>query len=642
MSKLSKIATIVAFLGLFASCSADNPIIESKNNDNDVVQENRTVYVKVAVHGKNATGTRSADKDGNPVAEDDFQNGQGKESEVSTIYFVFYDDEGNIVGNIVNVDLSGNKNSGTAQPSVETFFENTVAVSLLKGQNKPTKVMCYVNPISLNDIQKPLSIIQTVTRNRVKSDEGLFPMSNSVYYLNTEPTTMPEVAVSVSGKVYETKKEADEATAGVDIYVERRAVRMTFKLKDNIYTGTTINQKYTSATGTVRDNSSYDLTFNIDGWDVNAQTKETYMVKSFRQPDVTPGTIRANDFNYKDADDIINKQNGDWQWNNYEYHRSYWAVSPAYFVKYYPEVSSDVTGNENLDYIKPDGYQWKTVLNGSEPQYYREATVGSNALNSGNPAAAVASIVLKGYYTINNKAIDFYTFQKDANGKFFVFPKLATDVDNGMTMKDRFMELQSVLYRKENDKFIRLTKDDLKGTKYSEIIIEHPQKTVLAADPTIEGATDMKVASRHQTLQLKGVPTDELYYASGSGYSPIDDAASLKKVNLALIQQLGFASFYNKGQAYFNIPIKHLGWYRSENKQKTLPKIDWSIVRVGDFGMVRNHAYNIEVESIEGLGTGIGNPGDPIIPPSETKDYYVKYRVNILKWAMVPKQTVNL
>lgn len=58
--------------------------------------------------------------------------------------------------------------------------------------------------------------------------------------------------------------------------------------------------------------------------------------------------------------------------------------------------------------------------------------------------------------------------------------------------------------------------------------------------------------------------------------------------------------------------------------------------------MVRNHTYDIEVESITGLGTGIGTPTDPIIPPAESKDYYVKYKVNVLKWALVPSQKVLL
>lgn len=643
MSKLSMIAATAAFLCLFASCSGKDPILENENRESTVAKENQTLYVKIALHGENAFGTRSAGDNGNPDATDpkDFESGGEKESKVSTIYFVFYDDKGNIVGNIVNVDLAGNKTVGDAGPAVEQFYDNTVAVSLLKGQNQPSTVMCYINPISLNDIQKPLSVIQTVTRETVTSETGLFPMSNSVYYPNEEAASKPIVAVDVSGKLYPTKEEAAGAAESVNIYVERRAARMTFKLANDIYTGTEVHDKYVSATGTVRDNVPYELTFHIDGWDVNAQTKNTYMVKSFRKRDVETAQILAEDFNYKEANDKINNDGGNWNWNNALYHRSYWSISPAYFVAHYPEVSSDVTGDENLLYIKPNGYKWKTGLDGTEAQYYRETTVGRDALNSGNPAAAVASVVLKGYYTINNKAVDFYSFQKDAAGKFFIFPKNAADVVNGgMTMEQRFMELQSVLYKKVDEKYRKLTVEDL-GAEYTVIKIQHPVPEVLEADPTTEDRTTMKVASRHQTLQLTGVPSNDLYYASGSGYVKVTDK-NLKDVNLALIQQLGFASFYNQGQAYFNIPIKHLGWYRTTNHQKNEANIDWSIVRVGDFGMVRNHAYNIEVESIKGLATGIGNPDDPIIPPAETKDYYVKYRVNCLKWALVPKQSVNL
>lgn len=58
--------------------------------------------------------------------------------------------------------------------------------------------------------------------------------------------------------------------------------------------------------------------------------------------------------------------------------------------------------------------------------------------------------------------------------------------------------------------------------------------------------------------------------------------------------------------------------------------------------MVRNHSYSINISSITGLATGIAGVDDPIVPPAETKDYYVAYKVRILKWAVVPVQNVDL
>lgn len=70
--------------------------------------------------------------------------------------------------------------------------------------------------------------------------------------------------------------------------------------------------------------------------------------------------------------------------------------------------------------------------------------------------------------------------------------------------------------------------------------------------------------------------------------------------------------------------------------------MDWSKVRVGDFGIVRNHSYDIAVTVINGLGTGIGGKNNPIVPPAEENRYYLAYSVNILQWALVPVQNVKL
>lgn len=135
--------------------------------------------------------------------------------------------------------------------------------------------------------------------------------------------------------------------------------------------------------------------------------------------------------------------------------------------------------------------------------------------------------------------------------------------------------------------------------------------------------------------------------ATPDGYKTINQTAgdnnlSLVDANKALMQQVGFCNMYNTGAAYFNIPVKHYGWYRPGNDQIDATTIDWSKVRIGDFGVVRNHSYAINVQSIKGLATGIGGLDTPIVPPADTKDYFVAYRVNILKWAVVPTQNVNL
>lgn len=166
-----------------------------------------------------------------------------------------------------------------------------------------------------------------------------------------------------------------------------------------------------------------------------------------------------------------------------------------------------------------------------------------------------------------------------------------------------------------------------------------------------ENTTKLKLQNNARTLQLKSVAAaKDIYILTGNGYQEVvaDDATpengqiTLTQANIAIMRQVGYAYYYTTGHGYFNIPVKHLGWYRKGNTQKTADKIDWNKVRVGDFGMVRNHSYSINVTEIKGLASGIGGDDVPIVPPATTDDYFVSYSVRILKWAVVPTQGVKL
>lgn len=60
-------------------------------------------------------------------------------------------------------------------------------------------------------------------------------------------------------------------------------------------------------------------------------------------------------------------------------------------------------------------------------------------------------------------------------------------------------------------------------------------------------------------------------------------------------------------------------------------------------GVIRNHVYKININSITGLGTPVPDPTEPIIPtkPETDKDSYLAAQVNVLKWKVV-EQNVDL
>jgi len=723
----------MAALGMTACSNEDLPV----ENGGDLIPDgDKTYYLNVAVRG-DMPGTRTAEGDGNPAEGDtDFQNGNGNESKINNAFFVFYNEDGEMIGNIVQVDLGDPKPVATPDGTVENYYYKVVRVDTYKGQGKPKQVMCYINPATPESLQNPLSTIQTVTRERAVIGNGenmLFPMSNSVYYAPvsaTDNTLEVKMAVPINeDQVFDTEADAEKAALAADktdateaekakvlnIYVERRAAKLTFKLGDGVVTPykTTTKSATIDVSTQKYPDIDVELAFVYDGWGLNAEAKTVYAVKSFREPTGTGGMLQSN-YTYKKLDnrinaktlpwdkntnqfddpadgDVLTPSEGAWTWNNAYYHRSYWAISTAYFDSEYPEVESDLDIHTNQNYLSyKDIKAQNNDKTGSTPYYYKETTVGIPAIASKNPAAAMPSVALIGHYTVkvNGTALTdanttFYTYLNNASGKPYVYfendptatDKSTSKVSNTMSILYRMLLQQTVLYRRTER-----AKDASGNTLYDyarlNVANEDDRKVLLdileIAQPTAEvknaaTAVDVdpvKVADRMRTLQFKDGATIPSFVvmANGNGYKEIvntigkDDVNATLKIDLdhanaALMNQVGYAVKYNTGKCFFNIPVKHLGWYRNGNKQKfkegstteqNTKAINWDIVRLGDFGMVRNHSYKIEVNSISGLATGIANEETPIIPPADTQDYYMVYRVNILKWALVPTQGVDL
>lgn len=681
-------------LGLmFTACNSDD-IITPEEQGSGVAEADQTLYVNFAIRGASSGSGTRAGSTGDPdnSVNGDFADGTG-ESDVKTAYFVFYNADGIAVGDPVQVTLGASTEATGADGTVEKYYQSTASVSLLKDQKLPTQVVCYINPSTPADLTKPLYEIQTVTRENVVTTEGstkYFPMSNSVYYKGGEDGsvadgTLPTTAVDVTGKLYDTAAKA-EANPAVNIYVERYASKLAFSATGvEPYVTNTLLYGANGATTT----PAVTLTFVPEYWALNAESKEEYVIKSFRMPSVT-GAMLADNYTYGGANTAINTTQAgtllsaanQWKWNNSGYHRSYWGCSTAYFVEEYPEVAGDLNPATHPqiyysydDLANDDSKGFRA--NDTEPKYFKETTVGLHALESKNPAAATPSVILVGHYTMTvGTSTDvvksaFYTYTRNmTDGKPTVFfPANSTTgasmVSGGESMLKRFIMELTCLFKKStiDGKTVWSRYDPTDATDFNTLVsaleIEYPEDDVKGT---------MKVPARYRTLQFKNVAAAaNIYVATGQGYKQVvadpaegvelaAESITLATANQVLMQQVGFANYYESteaatadnagGKAYFSIPVLHYGWYRPGNPNRVggnLPnKIDWSKAMVGDVGMVRNHTYQVNVTKISGLATGIGGYNDPIVPPADTQEQYISYKVNILQWAVVPPQNVEL
>ena len=614
-----------------------------------------------------------------------------------------------VVSNLTTTDVTDD-----ATGSVTKSCISVVPVSVRKGDHEPKFVMCYVNPVTPANIQNPIDYIETLTRQEVTTGSGAnmrFPMSNSVYY-DADGNLVRATEIG-NGKLYNSEAEAKEEAekngdnARVQIFVERYAAKVNFSVaqSDAAIPG------YDAGEG----EEKFTLKFVPEYWAVNAEGKTSYITKSYRAQ-AAGGAILGSNYTYAAANSAINTRfesatsgastllaaTDQWAWNNAGLHRSFWGCSPAYYSTQYPEVASDI------DPANPDKYEliyltenqvrngYGNLVSGTNAKltdYFRETTTGTVGLTSKNPAAAVPSIALYGKYTITPTTTgatalpantSFYTYMKNSDGNaniYFDVVSKETDangaaignsaVTGGTSMLRRFINQLSVLVKRtgtntEGDPYVFTQFDPSKtpDLQYlvSNLTIKRPDDAVLTTGVTGEAVEDqVKLAARRRTIQLNAAPTQSqtdaagftLCYASGNSYVPVT-TANLTDVNKIIMQNVGYADYYNQASAYFNIPIKHLGWYRKGNLNRTEKTengtttytdnttINWNNVMVGDFGLVRNHVYSINVTTIKGLGTAIADPTNPTVPPAETTDYFVAYRLNILNWAIVPTQNVDL
>lgn len=151
-----------------------------------------------------------------------------------------------------------------------------------------------------------------------------------------------------------------------------------------------------------------------------------------------------------------------------------------------------------------------------------------------------------------------------------------------------------------------------------------PEDLEIVAEPTSGTIKDYEVVA-----QLNE-DIEEIYiynpdYESTNPSSSKYITTSITNANAELAKNP--AQIAKDGLVYYYTPIKHLGTSSSD----------------GEYGVVRNHIYKIEVSDITGFGTPIYDPNKDIVPSTpEDAETYIAARINILSWRVVNQTGVVL
>lgn len=668
---------IAMALGLTACSNGDEV-----NDCNEKVEFDQMRYIAVQIGAPIDAQSRA------------FENGAQNESYINRLDFFFYDATGNPTSTPLTMtesEISSEGVFGTPDPNpsgnnVSRIYTSVVPVALTQGQNLPSQIICVVNGVEsgVNEIKSlPLKDLIDIQRTYF-SNQSCFVMTNSVYYgrdIVTGQTNQRLCATPINSntQLFGSKEAAQKAIttaskeAIVDIFVERVAAKVGLTLDKNDIEDYTLK---TEAGAEVK------LSFVPKYWVMNATDKSIYLTKRYGVETTTGTTTTINRLPSYDEINTALTQGGFTNWNDAANHRSYWGTSPSYFANNYPDVSDDVNdlvAPSNADAYESRYYSYSELASrssqgiasqaiaatdgsfaagytGTKPNYQGESTNGFiytrettvakariNDVNNSNPAAAVASAVIVGKYTVTGAATENGTFYIDRNtGENGIYYPNQTSVIKTLAAR------QSIVFEDNRGKV---------ASGAAVFSLKHP-------DADVRTKAQTKLAGRLVTLQITTLPTDRhLYYyamkADGTGgYVEISED-NLVDVNTQLLS-VGYMDKFAEGLAFYSIPIRHLNWsddfyvtktyeeveidgeMQTIEREKPVGSYDWASMTTGSLGVVRNHVYNLTINSITGLGTALRDPDQPIVPAKEEANQFIAARLNILAWNIANTWSVDL
>lgn len=280
-----------------------------------------------------------------------------------------------------------------------------------------------------------------------------------------------------------------------------------------------------------------------------------------------------------------------WGWNKATDFRCFWAED----VNYNATNDSDLTFVSYNDVKKDNTTSFSAYCR--ENTFAYTSMVGENV----NPYKIATHALVLGQYVVTDKDGNPVG---DTNGTFYMYGGTVYDADN----LKKLLAPSSLVFTKSGDAYV-------------------------AADPSVYDIVAVSGSASDVCLKLtltEGKGTT-YYTKNGSDYVEIT-STNLNTVNTALAQVK--AEGFNTGLAYFPVIIEHFGGAAD-------PTDGNKVKGDGAYGVVRNHIYDLTIQSIKSLGTGIFDENQPIIPDGSTKKYYVGAKLNILSWKVV-QQNVNL
>lgn len=525
-----------------------------------------------------------------------YEDGTIAERAVKKAYFFFFDENGNpfnVLGNpatapnpaptAVNYLQLNNLQAGAYNPDNDNISDISNAVLVLNTY-KGIQPKQIVAVLNWTPENKAYSLedLRTEIYNNSLGDDEKGYVMTNSVYMG-EGTTQIIDATPIAEANIKTS-EQDALDNPIEIYVERTAAKVVVTAATEIFQVTDDDKPLRPVGAPER-----TVYVQLKGWELYNEFNKTNLIK------------------------VINPEwtNIGLTWNDAPYYRSYWA-----------QTMSERSQNDSFSWIYTEDSGSSTTYGGGFPSAYGYVVDTDNESNNRNTYTYCGENTLEWSSSndVRTKVILKGTLVEKTGETTYQPLQLARWYGNEYAGVDDLMKavassLAYTLFYKDTEEGI----DKYKSIAPGDIQIVHGSAIGASA---YEVGFQLTNVARNKQWYLYSSANE--YTALGTeGVSNADAAnTELAKVKPAVL--------YTDGDTYYIVDVKHLGKNDSSS----------------EYGIVRNHVYQIDIASIKGYGSpGYSgfefNIENPVYPPTEDEASYVAARINVLSWKVV-KQGVNI
>lgn len=614
MKKQFGLPLMLASALAFSACSSDDVAENGAPNGSYDFTKGGYMAVNINLPSKSAGAFKGVN--------DDFNDGLPSEYAVKKATLVLFEKatsskEGDAtfhsiydLGNI-SMEMDGSTQITSTVKVVKQAHDNAqgknlLGLVILNGSNTLVDVAGNsINGVNLTSTTKFSDLVKSETNgdasNYYSATDGFLMMNAPLATQQGGATTVTSAdagiatLVDVTSNVYGTKEEALAKTAA-NFYVERALAKVTFNGSKGQIKGTDVTLDGISQTNVMH--------WSVENWNLDVTNKKSYFVHNMTgvnntlQTDYTVnGAAIAAPFRFIGNTAVRTTD---------AKYRTYWGVDPNY-ESYVPADFETKAADADIN----------GELGAEKPQYCFENTFNVANQNQNQTTRAMVKVKL-------NNGNDFYVFNGDKS-KLYSFDgcvkRIKGDIANLKNVHDWIVA-------------------NLKAGETYDITATGN------ADVTLNNSTDYTTSAMVKVTNFS-VKITATQSADGIEKTYTLGATDVSDLNAALKNNV---TKYENGIAYYPIRIKHFGneltpW----NNYNATTNAGGHQAKAGDvygltaeptkaparflgrYGVLRNNWYELEVNSI----TGIGEPRIPAVTadPDDELKQFISVNINILSWA---------